>query len=63
MSVTDRSFNPSGSTAIDNIKSASLEFERVVRENTPEGRRQSIAITHIETASMFAVKSAAVGDA
>ena len=62
MPVTDRSFNPSGSSNIDAIKSAALEFERVVTENSPAGRRQAIALTHIEAASMFAVKAAAVGD-
>jgi len=62
MSVTDRAFNPSANPAIDAIKKASLEFEQVIRDNTPASRRQSIAITNLETASMFAVKAAAVGD-
>lgn len=62
MSVTDRAFNPSGSSDIDAIKEAALAFEAVVREHSPASRRQSLALTHIETASMFAVKAAAVGD-
>lgn len=60
--ITDRAFNPSGSSQIDKLKAAALEFEAVIRENTPAGRRQSIALTNLETASMFAVKAAAVGD-
>lgn len=62
MGVTDRKFNPSGSEQIDAIKAGAIEFERVIRENTQIGRRQSIALTNLETASMYAVKSAAVGD-
>lgn len=60
--VTDTNFNPGGNPAIHAIKEAANEFARVVSENSPKGRRQSIALTHIETASMFAVKAAAVGD-
>lgn len=60
--TTDRAFNPSGSTAIDAIKSVVAALEETIRENTPEGRRQSLALTHLETAAMYAVKSAAVGD-
>jgi hypothetical protein len=62
MSVTDPKFNPSGSAAIDAIKNAGVAMEAVIRENTPVGRRQSLALTNLETALMFAVKSAAVGD-
>lgn len=62
MSVTDVSFNPSGSSNIDAIKRAANEFAAVIEANTPPGRRRSVALTHLETASMFAVKAAAVGD-
>ena len=61
--VTDAGFNPSGSPQIAAIKEAALEFEQVIRDNTEPGRRTSLAITHLEVAVMFAVKSAAVGDA
>ena len=61
--VTDPGFNPSGSREVDAIKKAALVFEKVVRDNTDPGRRTSIAITHLETAVMYAVKSAVVGDA
>lgn len=60
--VTNTSFNPSGLEAIHLIKEAANEFAQVVYENAPEGRRRSIALTNIETASMYAVKAAAVGD-
>lgn len=62
MAVTDTSFNPSGSEAIAAIKEAALVFEDVIRQNSPEGRRQSLALTNLETAAMYAVKAAAVGD-
>ena len=62
MPITEREFNPSGNPAIDNIKRAALEFEKVITENTPASRRQSVALTNLETASMWAVKAAARGD-
>jgi len=62
MSVTDPKFNPSANPGIDAIKKAGVEMEAVIRENSPVGRRQSLALSHLETALMFAVKSAAVGD-
>lgn len=62
MSVTDRNFNPSGSPEIDAIKRAAQAFEAVIKENTPMTRRQSVALTHLETAAMWAVKAAAVGN-
>ncbi len=60
--VTDVGFNPSGSEQIKAIKEAANAFAQVITDNTPAGRRQSIALTQLETASMFAVKAAAVGD-
>lgn len=62
MSVTDPKFNPSGKESIADIKNAALEFESVIKRCAPAGRRQSLALTHLETAAMFAVKAAAVGD-
>lgn len=62
MSVTDRDFNPSGSAEIAAIKQAAIDFELVIKQNTVPGRRQSVALTHLETTSMWAVKAAAVGD-
>jgi hypothetical protein len=62
MAVTDPGFNPSGSEHIAAIKEAAVAFELVIRLHSPAGRRQSIALTHLETASMYAVKAVAVGD-
>lgn len=62
MAVTDQDFNPSGSAAIAAIKQAAIDFELVIKQNTPATRRQSVALTQLETAAMWAVKAAAVGD-
>ena len=62
MAVTDRDFNQSGSDAIAEIKQAAIDFELVIKVNTAPGRRQSVALTNLEAASMWAVKAAAVGD-
>lgn len=62
MAVTDPAFNPSGKPTIDAIKEAGVAVEAAIRANSPAGRRQSLALTHLETALMFAVKAAAVGD-
>lgn len=62
MAITEREFNPSNNSNIDAIKAKALEFESVINENTPDGRRRAIALTHLETAAMFAVKAAARGD-
>jgi hypothetical protein len=61
MAITDRGFNPSNDPMIDRIKAASLELATVIEE-LPAGRRRSVALTNLETASMWAVKAAAVGD-
>lgn len=56
-SVTNPAFNPSGSDAVSAIKAAALEFERVILENAQPGRRRAVALTNLETASMWAVKA------
>lgn len=63
MAVTDPKFNPSGNPDIEAIKKAALHLETVIKAHSPSCRRQSVALTHLETASMWAVKAAAVGDA
>lgn len=60
--VTDPTFNPSGSPDVAAIKEAALVFEEVIKQHAPESRRRSIALTHLETASMYAVKAAIMGD-
>lgn len=56
-SVTDIEFNPSGSTNVHLLKSAALEYERIILLNTPEGYDRSIALQHLKTCSMWAVSS------
>lgn len=62
MSVTDRDFNPSGSEDVAAIKQAAIDFEMIIRKHCKPGRRQSVALTQLETASMWAVKAAVCGD-
>lgn len=61
MAVTDTTFNPSGNPAITDIKEASNALAAVI-ERLPPSRRRSVALTNLETASMWAVKAAACGD-
>ena len=61
MSVTNPGFNPSGSEVIAALKSKANELAELI-EALPPGRRRSVALTQLETASMWAVKAAAVGD-
>lgn len=61
MSVTDPAFNPSGDPLIGEIKAAANALAAVI-EKLPAGRRRSVALTNLETASMWAVKAAACGD-
>ena len=61
MPVTDVKFNPSGNELITEIKEAANALALVI-EKAPAGRRRSVALTNCETASMWAVKAAVVGD-
>lgn len=61
MAVTDPAFNPSGNPDIAAIKEASNALAAVI-EKLPHSRRRAVALTNLETASMWAVKAAAVGD-
>jgi hypothetical protein len=61
MAITDTGFNPGGNPVIHKIKTKANEMAAVI-EALPPGRRRSVALTHLETASMWAVKAAAVGD-
>ena len=61
MAVTDPKFNPSGNEMIDKIKNKANELAEIIEE-LPAGRRRAVALTNLETASMWAVKAAAVGD-
>ena len=55
--ITNPEFNPSGNKQVDAIKQAFIDLQEVLEENCPSGRRKSVALTHAETAAMFAVKS------
>ncbi|QDY70124.1 DUF7681 family protein [Qingshengfaniella alkalisoli] len=57
MNVTNEGFNPSGSEDIAAIKKAANELAAVIEKHAPACRRRSVALTHLETASMFAVKA------
>jgi hypothetical protein len=61
MSVTDPSFNPGGNPNITAIKTKANELSAEI-EKLPAGRRRAVALTKLETASMWAVKAAACGD-
>lgn len=61
MTVTDRAFNPSGNEMITRLKDKANELAAIIEE-LPSGRRRSVALTQLETASMWAVKAAACGD-
>jgi len=59
--VTAKGFNPSNNDMVDAIKGRANELADVINQ-LPPSRRRSIALTHLETASMFAVKSVFYGD-
>ena len=59
--VTAKDFNPSNNELVSEIKEQANALAAVV-DKLPNSRRKSIALTHIETASMFAVKAVFYGD-
>lgn len=54
--VSAKDFNPSNNDLVAELKAAAEAYAAVV-DKLPASRRKSIALTHIETASMFAVKA------
>jgi hypothetical protein len=50
-------FNPSGSEVVAEVKRRTEELLEYVRDNVPENRCRSIAITNYEQAAMWAVKA------
>lgn len=50
-------FNPSGSEVVSGIKSRTEELMTFLRDNVPENRCRSIALTNYEQAAMWAVKA------
>lgn len=50
-------FNPSNSEVVDGIKSRTEDLMNFLRENVPDNRHRSIALTNYEQAAMWAVKA------
>jgi hypothetical protein len=50
-------FNPSGSDVVAGIKERTEALFAYLRENVPDNRCRSIAITNYEQAAMWAVKA------
>lgn len=63
MTITAVDFNPSNNEIVAGIKSRANELAEYVEKSLPPSRRRSIALTHIETASMFGVKAVFYNDA
>lgn len=61
MAVTDETFNPSGDQMVARIKAKANELAEIIEE-LPASRRRSVALTQLETASMWGVKAAVCGD-
>jgi len=57
MSYTNKDFNPSGSKAVEVIKSAAEVMAEVISQACPEGPLKDKAILDVQSASIFAVKS------
>ena len=55
--TTIPSFNPSGSEVVRGIKDRTEELMQFIRDNVPENRPRSIALTNYEQAAMWAVKA------
>ena len=54
--ITARGFNPSNNEMVDEIKAKANDLAETIKK-MPHSRRRSIALTHLETCSMFAVKA------
>lgn len=50
-------FNPSGSDVVAEIKTRTEDLMQFLRDNVPENRCRSIALTNYEQAAMWAVKA------
>lgn len=55
--TTIPAFNPSGSDAVAGIKERTEELMQFIRDNVPDNRCRSIALTNYEQAAMWAVKA------
>ena len=59
--VTAKDFNPSNNEQVAAIKTAANILAGIISQ-LPPSRRRSIALDHVETASMFAVKAVFYND-
>lgn len=59
--VTNPSFNGDNED-IKRLKDAAVCLQAEIERTVPEGRRQSIALTHLETSVYFAVRAIHDGD-
>lgn len=50
-------FNPSNSPVVDGIKQRTEDLMQYLRENVPDNRCRSLALTNYEQAAMWAVKA------
>jgi len=50
-------FNPTSNDVVAGIKERTEDLLNYIRENVPEGRARSIALTNYEQAAMWAVKA------
>lgn len=57
MSYTNKEFNPSGSAAVDEIKTHAERLAAVIMQAAPAGPLRDKALIDVQSASMFAVKS------
>lgn len=55
--VSARSFNPSNNQTVDGTKMLVETLADYIESEVPKCRRRSVALTHLETASMYAVKA------
>ena len=55
--TTIPSFNPSGKSEVDAIKGMTESLMQYLRDNIPDNRARSIALTNYEQAAMWAVKA------
>ena len=55
--TTIPAFNPSGSEVVAETKRLTEELMEYIRQNVPDNRHRSIALTNYEQAAMWAVKA------
>jgi hypothetical protein len=55
--TTIPAFNPSGSEVVAEVKSRTEALLDYIRDNVPDNRARSIALTNYEQAAMWAVKA------